>query len=41
MRANAFWFCGFPLIAQNSKEESNFHDINNGITESGHLKEWC
>lgn len=41
MRANAFCFCGFPLIAQNSKEESNFHDINNAIAESGHLKEWC
>lgn len=41
MRANAFWFCGFTLIAQNSKEESHFHDINNGITVSGHLKEWC
>ena len=37
--ANAFWNCGFPLIAQNSVEESYFHNINNGITESGHLKE--
>lgn len=37
--ANAFWNCGFPLIAQNSVEESHFHNINNGITESGHLKE--
>lgn len=37
--ANAFWNCGFPLIAQNSGEESHFHNINNGITESGHLKE--
>lgn len=39
--ANAFWNCGFPLIAPNSVEESHFHNINNGITESGHLKERC
>lgn len=36
--ANAFWNCGFPLIAQNSVEESHFHNINNGITESGLMK---
>lgn len=37
--ANAFWNCGFPLIAQSSAEESHFHNINNGTTKSGHLKE--
>lgn len=29
----------FPLIAQNGVEERHFYDINNGITESGRLKE--
>lgn len=37
--ANAFWNCGFPLIAQSSAEESHFRNINNGTTKSGHLKE--
>jgi hypothetical protein len=29
----------FPLIAQNGVGERHFYDINNGITESGRLKE--
>lgn len=29
----------FPLIVQNGGKERHFYDINNGITESGRLKE--
>lgn len=39
--ANAFWNCSFPLRAQNRVEERHFYNINNRITESGHLKEPC